>query len=192
MYVRFGKRLLDTLASLAVLPLALPLCFACAAAIRLTSNGPALFRQTRVGRDLRPFVLYKLRTMSIGTGDHASHEVSQSQVTPLGRFLRRFKLDELPQLINVIRGEMSLVGPRPCLPSQEVLVRERQKRGVYALRPGITGPAQIAGIDMSTPVELAEADARYLHGQTIASDLSYIAKTALGGGRGDAVTPSKP
>lgn len=187
MYAHFGKRCFDLLAALLLAPIALPLCLLCVVAIRMQSPGSAVFSQIRVGRRQKPFTLYKLRTMSIGTGDMASHEVSAHQITQVGFFLRRAKLDELPQLVNVILGEMSFVGPRPCLPSQRLLIDERQARGVYALRPGITGPAQLAGIDMSTPVELAEADSEYLRAQDLLSDLRYMAKTAAGGGRGDGV-----
>lgn len=187
MYAEYGKRLLDvTLALVVVLPAGL-LCLGCIVAIRLNDSGPAVFKQVRVGRDRKPFILYKLRTMSVGTADRASHEISKSQITPVGRILRKTKLDELPQLVNVLRGEMSFVGPRPCLPSQEVLVAERERRGVYRVRPGITGPAQLAGIDMSAPVELAETDARYAIRVTLLDDLRYLIRTALGRGSGDAV-----
>lgn len=185
-YPRCGKRVLDVLLALA---LALPagiVCLGCMIVIRIESEGPALFKQTRVGRGRIPFVLYKLRTMGANTGNHPSHEVPTAAITRFGAFLRKTKLDELPQLLNVLRGDMSFVGPRPCLPSQEVLIAERARRGVYAVRPGITGPAQIAGVDMSTPVELAEADGRYLSDISLASDLTYLIKTAKGSGRGDA------
>lgn len=187
MYTKYGKRLFDvTLALVAALPAAL-LCLLCILAIRLDDAAPAVFSQVRVGRDRRLFTLYKLRTMSAGTGDRASHEVSETRITRVGHFLRRTKLDELPQLVNVVRGDMSFVGPRPCLPRQQVLVAERDRRGVYAARPGITGPAQLAGIDMSTPVELAEADAGYAARIGLMDDLRYIYRTAIGRGGGDAV-----
>lgn len=187
MYQNYGKRLFDVVLALLITPLAVLMCFCCAAAIWVEGAGPAMFRQVRVGRGRRPFVLYKLRTMSVGTGDRASHEVSEAQITRIGRLLRRTKMDELPQLLNVLRGDMSFVGPRPCLPGQTLLVEERDSRGVYGLRPGITGPAQLAGIDMSTPVELAEADAIYLDRVNLAGDLKYMFLTAVGRGRGDAV-----
>lgn len=187
MYTSFGKRAFDLfLAVLAIVPAAL-ICAICVVAIRLESRGPAVFRQTRVGRHRRPFTLYKLRTMSTDTGDRASHEVSPSQITRSGHILRKTKLDELPQLANVLRGDMSFVGPRPCLPSQETLIAERERRGVYTVRPGITGPAQLSGIDMSTPVELAEEDARYVAHIDFSGDLRCILRTAIGGGKGDAV-----
>ncbi|MDO3377810.1 sugar transferase [Geoalkalibacter halelectricus] len=104
-------------------------------------TGSPIFRQERVGRNKKPFVLVKFRTMKVGTASVASHLASSSAITPLGNFLRRTKIDELPQLWNVLKGEMSLVGPRPNLFNQEELIAERDKLGVYAVRPGITGLA---------------------------------------------------
>lgn len=187
MYPNHGKRLLDLALALVLSLPALVLCLVCVVAIRREDSAPALFRQVRVGLHRKQFVLYKLRTMSAGTGDRASHEVAAGQITRVGRILRRTKLDELPQLINVLRGDMSFVGPRPCLPSQEALVAERDRRGVYSVRPGITGPAQLAGIDMSTPFKLAEADAGYVARIRLVGDLQYVLRTALGRGSGDAV-----
>lgn len=123
--------------------------------------------------------------MQVGTPNVASHEVGRSWVTPIGGFLRRSKLDELPQLVNVLRGDMSLVGPRPCLPQQEELIRERRDRGVFDVRPGITGMAQLAHIDMSTPAPLAVADARYIEQQSFKLDAMILINTVLGRGSGD-------
>lgn len=187
MYAKFGKRIFDLLlALLALLPAAL-ICLICAAAIQMESDGLSVFRQVRVGRGRRPFVLYKLRTLAQDTGDRASHEISPAQITRVGSFLRQTKLDELPQLLNVITGDMSFVGPRPCLLTQEKLIAERDELGVYSLRPGITGPAQLAGIDMSRPTELAVADAAYAANCTMWYDVGCIISTGLGRGRGDAV-----
>jgi O-antigen biosynthesis protein WbqP len=187
MYATTGKRIFDFLVALAALLPAALICLVCVVAIRMESAGPGVFRQVRVGRRKRPFVLYKLRTMAVGTVDVATHEVSPAQITKVGRFLRRTKLDELPQLFNVLIGDMSIVGPRPCLPGQEHLIDEREQRGVFEMRPGITGPAQLAGIDMSRPAELAVADAAYAVDTTLWRDLGYIIATALGRGSGDAV-----
>jgi lipopolysaccharide/colanic/teichoic acid biosynthesis glycosyltransferase len=187
MYFHQGKRLLDVAVALLLALPACLICLVCAVAIRLGGSGPAIFRQQRVGRDRRIFVLYKLRTMSSGTANRASHEVSPAQITRVGHVLRRTKLDELPQILNVLRGDMSFVGPRPCLPDQVELVEERQRRGVHALRPGVTGLAQLSGLNMSTPVALAEADAAYLQRGGLSCDLKIMALTALGRGRGDAV-----
>lgn len=145
-----------------------------------------LFRQTRVGQNGRPFKMLKLRTMRADTPNRASHEVGESSITRSGRFLRRTKVDELPQLFNVLMGEMTLVGPRPCLPIQTRLIEERARRGVLALRPGITGVGQVAGLDMSDPVALADADAAYSSTWSLRADLGLLTKTLMGKGRGDA------
>lgn len=150
-------------------------------------TGSPLFRQERVGQQLRPFVLVKFRTMRQGTESVATHLADAAAITPLGRFLRRTKLDELPQLWNVLKGEMSLVGPRPCLISQAVLIAEREVRGVFAVRPGITGLAQVQGIDMSTPRLLAETDAQMLENLNTTAYFRYILKTVAGSGSGDRI-----
>jgi lipopolysaccharide/colanic/teichoic acid biosynthesis glycosyltransferase len=147
--------------------------------------GSPLFCQTRVGRHQKPFVLVKFRTMKPGTASVASHLADAASITRWGRFLRRTKLDELPQLWNVLKGEMSLVGPRPCLFNQEELIRERAGRGVFEARPGITGLAQTKGIDMSTPALLAETDAAMLASLRLSDYFRYIFLTMAGQGRGD-------
>jgi O-antigen biosynthesis protein WbqP len=129
----------------------------------------------------------KFRTMRPGTASVATHLAEASAVTPFGRFLRRTKLDELPQLWNVLKGEMSLVGPRPCLPNQEELIAERQKRGVFEVRPGITGLAQVNGIDMSEPARLAEVDERMIRTLTLKDYFRYLVLTLTGKGSGDRV-----
>lgn len=181
------KRLFDLCGALAGLALAAPVIAILVIAIRLSSPGPGIFSQQRVGRDGRIFVCRKLRTMRAGAPNVPTHHAASNQVTPLGAWLRRTKLDELPQLWNVLKGEMSFVGPRPCLPIQRELVDERRKRGVLALRPGITGLAQVQGIDMSDPVRLAEKDAEYLRSQSIQTDLAILFRTLVGGGGGDRI-----
>jgi len=146
-----------------------------------------MFRQKRIGRNELPFVLVKFRTMRRDTISVASHLVDSSAITKTGVFLRMSKLDELPQLWNVVKGEMSLVGPRPCLPSQVELIKSRRKLNVFSARPGITGLSQINGIDMSTPELLAETDARMINGLNLRSYFKYIFLTVLGKGSGDRV-----
>jgi len=153
-------------------------------------TGSPIFRQTRMGRHQKPFTLVKFRTMRPNTASVATHLADASAITPLGSFLRKTKLDELPQLWNVLKGEMSLVGPRPCLFNQVELIQERDRRGVFKARPGITGLAQVHGIDMSTPELLAETDARMLSGLTIKNYFSYIFMTISGQGAGDRVVRS--
>ena len=151
-------------------------------------TGSPLFRQKRVGRYKNPFTLVKFRTMKPETADVASHLADASAVTPLGRFLRRTKLDELPQLWNVLKGEMSLVGPRPCLFNQQELIDAREQLGVFAARPGITGLAQVNEIDMSTPELLAQTDARMLSSLGIRNYFAYILMTVTGKGSGDRIS----
>ena len=150
-------------------------------------TGSPLFRQVRVGRHQKPFTLVKFRTMRPDTASVATHLADASAVTKLGRFLRRSKLDELPQLWNVLKGEMSLVGPRPCLFNQEELIAERQSRGVFDMRPGVTGLAQIQGIDMSTPKRLAETDAQMIQSLSTRRYFYFLIKTVSGCGAGDRI-----
>lgn len=153
-------------------------------------TGSPLFLQERVGRYQSSFILLKFRTMSVETKSVASHLASSSSITPLGHFLRRSKIDELPQLWNVLIGDMSLVGPRPCLFNQEELIQERESRKVFNVRPGITGLGQINDIDMSTPKLLAETDAKMIKQLRLVDYFGYIFKTLAGKGSGDRV--SKP
>ncbi len=155
--------------------------------IGLFDTGSPIFRQERVGRDQKPFALVKFRTMRLDTASVASHLADASAITPFGAFLRRTKLDELPQLWNVIKGEMSLVGPRPCLFSQTELIIQRASYAVFSARPGITGLAQVKNIDMSTPGLLAETDARMLKELTLSAYFKYILLTVSGKGTGDVV-----
>ena len=150
-------------------------------------TGSPLFRQTRVGRHQKPFNLVKFRTMKPDTADVATHLADASAVTTFGAFLRRTKLDELPQLWNVLKGEMSLVGPRPGLSNQGELIRARESRGVFSARPGLTGLAQINEIDMSTPELLADTDARMLASLGIRNYFRYILMTLVGKGSGDRI-----
>lgn len=146
-----------------------------------------LFRQERVGQGQKPFLLIKFRTMRVGTRSVASHLADRSSITRFGHVLRRTKLDELPQLWNVLKGEMSLVGPRPCLYSQRRLIKAREKRNVYDARPGVTGLAQVTGVDMSTPERLAEVDAAMLSSLTVRSYFYMIYLTIRGQGNGDRI-----
>lgn len=180
-------RAIDFTAALLGGCLVLPVILVLSLIIRLDTPGPAIFRQERVGKGERLFICCKLRTMANGAPVLGSHEISSACVTPLGRWLRRLKLDELPQLWNVLVGEMSLVGPRPCLPSQTELVAARRVLGVYGVRPGITGSAQVKGLDMSTPQELAREDAEWAAMPSVADYIKLVLVTVVGGGRGDAV-----
>ncbi|WP_312959505.1 sugar transferase [Stutzerimonas nitrititolerans] len=155
--------------------------------VGLFDTGSPIFRQVRVGRHQKPFTLVKFRTMKVDTASVATHLASSASITRFGHFLRKTKLDELPQLWNVLRGEMSLVGPRPGLFNQEELTEERAKRGVFEVRPGITGLAQVNEIDMSTPALLAETDQKMIQSLTVANYFKYIFMTVAGKGAGDRV-----
>jgi len=179
-------RTLDFLFSLLGLVFGFPVLLALCV-IGLFDTGSPVFRQERVGRHKKPFTLVKFRTMSVNTASVASHLASSSSITKFGYFLRRTKLDELPQLWNVLKGEMSLVGPRPCLFNQKELIQEREQRGVLAARPGVTGLAQVNDIDMSTPKLLAETDAKMLTNLTVPAYFKYIFMTVSGKGSGDRV-----
>lgn len=150
-------------------------------------TGSPLFIQERVGKDQKPFKLVKFRTMKVDTASVASHLADNSSITKLGKVLRKTKIDELPQLINVLKGEMSLVGPRPNLFNQNDLIEAREDMGVYNVLPGITGLAQLSGIDMSTPERLAKKDKEMIDNMSLKNYFSYIVGTALGKGSGDAV-----
>lgn len=155
--------------------------------VGLLDTGSPLFLQERVGRNKKAFILVKFRTMKLGTQSVASHLAASSSITKLGGFLRKTKLDELPQLWNVLMGDMSLVGPRPNLFNQHELIAERESRGVYDVRPGITGLAQVGEIDMSTPKLLAETDARMIQSMSLSTYFRLILQTVIGKGSGDRV-----
>jgi len=169
-----GKRALD-LAILAIVGVpAFVIGLACAFAIRATSQGPALFRQVRVGQSGEPFTVLKFRTMLAGDNPIIP---SDDRITAVGRLLRRTSLDELPQLLNVARGEMSVIGPRPTLGYQAERWTDEQRHRVD-VRPGITGLAQVSGRnDLSWP-ERIEFDLQYVADQSLRSDLSILARTA--------------
>jgi len=145
----------------------------------LLDNGSPLFRQPRIGYKQKLFLLIKFRTMPIGTESTATHLIDHSIITPFGFFLRRFKLDEVTQLLNVLWGDMSIVGPRPCLVNQKKLIKERKKRGVFKVRPGITGLAQIKGITMKTPTLLAKTDLEMIKQLNVFNYFYYIGVTML-------------
>ena len=147
-----------------------------------------IFKQERIGKNKKPFSLYKFRSMYLNTKSVATHLANYSSITKYGSFLRKSKLDEIPQLFNVLLGDMSLVGPRPNLYNQEELINEREKLGVYKVSPGITGLSQINKIDMSTPKLLAETDAKMIEKLNFINYLKYIFKTVTGKGFGDRIS----
>lgn len=172
-------RVLDLLISGIGLLVFTPLFLLLVVLIFLENRSP-IFAQKRIGLNKKTFVIFKFRTMSLGTESIATHLVDQKAITKLGKFLRRSKLDELPQLWNVFRGDMSLVGPRPGLFNQNELTKEREKLGVFGVPPGITGLAQINGIDMSTPEILAKTDALMISQMSAGMYFKYIFATVFG------------
>lgn len=182
------KRGFDLALSCLAIPFAIPICLIAGAAIWFECRASPFFWQSRLGRNEVPFRLLKLRTMAVDTIQAASHEVGQNHILHVGRIIRKTKIDELPQLWNVLIGEMSLVGPRPGLPVQQELTAARRAYNVYALTPGISGISQISGVDMSSPWELAKLDASYDHPWKMYKDLRIIVRTVLGKGGGDAAT----
>ena len=171
-------RLLDIIFSFISLTLSFPIFVMIFIILFFDSNYP-LFIQKRLGVDTKIFFLIKFRTMKIGTLSAGTHLIDTSNITHIGYFLRKFKLDELPQLLNVLLGHMSLVGPRPCLPNQKRLIIERKKRGIYKVKPGITGLAQVSGINMSRPVLLAKIELKMIKQMNLFYYFYYIFKTVL-------------
>lgn len=195
---RPGKRLLDIALASVCLALLLPLFAVVAILVRVSTPGPALFRQTRLGRDRRPFVLCKFRSMYVGSTDVVHREYvrrllteerpppggrrglykleNDTRITPIGKLLRRTSIDELPQLMNVIRGDMSLVGPRPLLPWEAELIDEDYDRR-FAVRPGLTGLWQVNGRNKLTLRQGLSLDLEYVRSQGFALDLAILLRT---------------
>lgn len=178
------KRTLDVVVAAIGLLASLPVIAVAWLPIRFASRGSPIFAQTRVGVEGRLFTCYKLRTMYANTADLPTHQTEHTAITPIGFHLRKWKLDEVPQLYNVLIGDMSLVGPRPCLPNQVSLIEARERMGVYKALPGITGLAQVRGIDMSKPDALAAVDAEYVRSASFIGDLKLLLATLLGHGMG--------
>ena len=176
------KRLMDVALSSVFLLAALPLFFCICFGIRISSPGPIFFRQVRLGRQMEPFLVYKFRTMSTAAPrDLATAAMREPgrYITRFGCFLRKTSLDELPQLWNVLRGDMSLLGPRPVVPSEVELITSRATRGVYTVRPGISGLAQISGRDLLSVEEKANLDGCYVREMSFFGDLRLIFQTLL-------------
>lgn len=185
------KRVIDFLLALVLLVPAVPIVCVVALYVLVVERINPLFVQRRLGRYERPFSIVKLRTMKPSTGAVGTHEAPADAVTATGALLRKYKLDELPQLLNVLVGQMSFVGPRPGLPMQIELAAERRARGVFAARPGITGMGQVLGVDMSRPAELARLDAEYIRRQGTALDAKLLIQTLLGRGFGDRIVTDR-
>lgn len=176
-----SKRLFDLCSSLVLLLVISPFFLALWIAVKITSKGPAFFVSDRIGRHNRIFKMYKFRTMRIDTPQLATHLMTDpgKYLTPIGSFLRKTSLDELPQLLNVIRGDMAVVGPRPALFNQDDLIALRTEKGVHVLVPGITGWAQTNGRD-EIPIPLkVDLDEYYLKHQSFGLDMKILWLTVL-------------
>lgn len=180
MYVKYIKRLLDFLISGIALIILSPLIAILFVIIRCTSTGPALFKQTRMGKEMHPFELYKFRTMRIDAPKNCPTHLLENPdmyITSIGKILRKTSLDELPQLFNVLKGNMSLVGPRPSLMNQNDLNELRAQNGSVHILPGITGLAQIRGRDeLPIPVK-AEYDGQYAKNISFVNDIKILIGT---------------
>jgi len=179
--VKLMKRIFDLLVALGLMLIFAPLFLLVVLAVRLTSNGPVLFRTQRVGKGNKLFTMYKFRTMRLHTPQVATHLLKEPDqfLTPIGKLLRRTSLDELPQLINVLCGEMSLVGPRPALFNQDDLMALRTARGINALTPGVTGWAQVNGRDELPIPEKVKLDEWYLKNRSFWLDLKILGMTVF-------------
>jgi O-antigen biosynthesis protein WbqP len=176
-YANFLKRGVDALFAALLLILTSPVMLLVALAIRIADPGPALFRQTRAGRANAPFTIYKFRSMPVATPNVPSAAAGQLPVTPVGRLIRRTNLDELPQLYNILRGDMSFIGPRPALPAQTALLALRNARGIMRVRPGLTGLAQVNAYDGMPETEKVEWERRYVENISLVGDLMILLRT---------------
>lgn len=181
-YIRIYDFIISLTLIIFLIPLMIFLLIIC-----LSESPKPVFVQKRVGKNQVPFNLYKFRTMKLNSPSQASHLVSQNQVTPIGRIIRLLKLDELLQLINVLKGDMSLIGPRPCLFNQKELISEREKYNLFSVKPGISGLAQIKGIDMSKPFLLAKTEHNMISNFSQTKYFKYLFLTFSGKGKGDRV-----
>ncbi len=175
------KRIFDFVVSIFALIFLSPLFLVVSLAILITDGSPVLFKQERVGKDNKLFTVYKFRTMRNGTGDVATAELTDAneKITKTGKLLRLTSIDELPQLFNILNGTMSLVGPRPLIPAEKEIRELREQYGVYSVRPGITGYAQINGRDNIDDETKALLDKEYVEKQSFMFDLKIIFKTFM-------------
>ena len=175
------KRLIDVIFGLMLLSILSPMLLIISLVIKLDSKGPALFSQRRIGRNNQEFLLYKFRTMQIGAPNVATHLLKdpESYITSIGKLLRKSSLDELPQLFNIIKGDMTFIGPRPALYNQYDLIKLRTKCGVHRLRPGVSGWAQVNGRDCLEISEKVDYDFYYLEHHNLAFDIKILFFTAL-------------
>lgn len=173
-YRYIGKRLMDIIAASIAIVLLIPVFVIVAITIKLTDPGPVIFRQLRVGQNAEPFHFYKFRSMPVGTRDLPSDKLGEVRLSAVGKFIRRANLDELPQLYNILRGDMSLIGPRPSLCTQEELIAARRSNGALHLRPGLTGWAQVNSFDHMSVGQKAAFDGEYVDRLSLLFDLKIV------------------
>jgi len=177
MYRLFFKRFIDVTASLGILLLLSWLLIIVALIIKLQDGGSVFFIQKRVGKDKQNFNILKFRSMPVNTANVSSDQAHLIKITPFGKFIRRTNMDELPQLFNILKGDMSLIGPRPSLPNQTELIELRSKNGSYICRPGLTGLAQVNSYDYMPVSEKAVFDGQYAAHITFTNDVKIVLKT---------------
>jgi len=179
MYKLFGKRFLDIFIVLVAFICLSPLMTIIALLIKIFDPGPIIFKQSRVGKNGEPFLFFKFRSMPVNTGNLASDQVGQISLTWVGKVIRRTNIDEFPQLLNIIKGDMSIVGPRPPLSTQEELLKIRIDNNSLFTRPGLTGLAQVNSFDGMTVPQKAEFDGEYVKNITFYNDVKIILNTIL-------------
>jgi O-antigen biosynthesis protein WbqP len=179
MYLNFVKRFIDIFLSLITLIALSPILLFCSLFIFLQDFGPVIFKQSRVGKGGRIFLFYKFRSMPVNTPNVRSSETAELKITPFGKFIRRTNIDELPQLFNILKGDMSIVGPRPPILTQIELVRFRRENGSIDCLPGLTGWAQINSYDFMPEEEKAKFDGEYAANITFLKDFKIVLRTFL-------------
>lgn len=155
----------------------IPIVFLSMIIILIEDGRPSIFKQNRVGKNMRHIKIYKIRTMKKDTPNRGTHEIHNSNLLKFGSIIRTLKIDELPQILNFLRGDINIIGPRPCLPNQFDLIKERDSLKLYSIKPGITGLAQVLGYDMSNPKTLAYIDQLYLKNKSLKLDLTIFFAT---------------
>lgn len=180
MYNNFGKRVIDFLLAMIILIITSPILLITAVSIKISSKGPIIFKQKRMGRNHKVFKLYKFRSMKIDTPEIASNNLNgDAYHTKVGKFIRKYSIDELPQFVNVLKGDMSIIGPRPVILKETNLIELRHQNGAELVRPGITGLAQVNGRDNLEDTPKANYDAQYAKKVTFIGDLKIFLLTIL-------------
>lgn len=177
MYTFFLKRLIDLFLSIFVIVILSPFLVIIALLIKIHDGGPIIFRQKRIGQYGEEFLFLKFRSMPVNTPNVASTETQKLKITPIGKIIRRTNLDEIPQMINVLKGDMSIIGPRPCLPNQESLINLRKANSAINLKPGLTGWAQVNAYDFMPEIEKAQFDGEYYQKLSLWMDVKIVFRT---------------